>query len=336
MNKIAVTKNVRKEDMKNIRKKAWITVLFNFLLLTFLVIFQACGSSETVQVEKNSPEEASVAETHQEVVQLTPEEMSEFGIELAIAGSAPLHLHRDLTGEISTDPERLAHIVPRFPGIVIEVRKQIGDVVKKGEVLAIIESNESLAPYEVKSLIDGTVIEMHLTRGEMISDATHAFVIADLSYVWANLNVYQKDLPYIKVGQKASIAGIEMEMQYNGEISYISPVVDEVTRTATARVIIPNSDRKWRPGMFITAKVITEAVNPPVVVPKTAIQTLENQPVIFIQTEEGFKPQPVTLGRMNDKYTEIIAGLTPGQRYVSLGGFTIKAELQKEAFGDDH
>ncbi len=78
--KIAVTKNVREKDMKNINKKTWITGVFNFLLLTFLVIFQACGSSETVQVEKNSQEETSVAESHREAVQLTSEEMSEFGI----------------------------------------------------------------------------------------------------------------------------------------------------------------------------------------------------------------------------------------------------------------
>jgi len=269
-------------------------------------------------------------------VRLSSQELKEFGIELAVAGSGELRLHRDLTGEISTDPERLAHIVPRFPGIVMEVRKQIGDRVKKGEVLAIIESNESLAPYEVKSLIDGTVLEMHLTRGEMVSDATHAFVIADLSVVWANLNVYQKDLPYIRVGQTALISGIVENGRYTGKISYISPVVDEETRTATARVILPNSDRRWRPGMFVTAKVITAAVKPPVVVPLTAIQNFEDRPVIFVQTEEGFVPQPVKIGRSNEEYAEIVAGLTPGQRYVSKGGFTLKGELQKEAFGDEH
>lgn len=318
--------------MKHINKK---TTIFSVFLLSFLIAFISCSDSQKERSETSNAEETA-GEAHQEIVQLSSDELVEFGIELDTAGSAPLQLHRDLTGEITTAPEHLAHIVPRFPGIVMEVRKQIGDQVKKGEVLAVIESNESLAPYEVKSLIDGTVIEMHLTRGEMISDATHAFVVADLSYVWANLNVYQKDLPYIKTGQMAIITGFEEDMHYEGKISYISPVVDEETRTATDRVIIPNPGRQWRPGMFITAKVITAAVKPQVVVPKTALQTFENKTVVFMRSGDGFKPQPVQIGRSNEKFAEITAGLTPGEVYVASGGFTLKAELQKEAFGDEH
>ncbi len=295
---------------------------------------QACsGDGSLTEKPAAAP---GMEEEHHDVVSLSAEELKEFGIELAVAGPAELQLHRDLTGEISTDPERLAHIVPRFPGIVMEVRKQIGDRVEKGEVLAVIESNESLAPYEVKSLIDGTVIEMHLTRGEMVSDATHAFVIADLSTVWANLNVYQVDLPHIRPGQPATLQGIDEQMRYSGKISYISPVVSEKTRTATARVTVPNPKRIWRPGMFITAQVITKTVKPPVVVPKTALQTLDGRDVVFIQTAGGFKPQPVVVGRANKEFAEIRSGLKPGQRYVAKGGFTIKAELQKEAFGDEH
>ena len=166
-----------------------------------------------------------------DVVSLSDEELEEFGIEVATAGPGRLQIHKDLTGEIVIDPDRLAHIVPRFPGVVRELRKTIGDRVSRDEVIAIIESNESLATYEVRSLIDGTVIDMHMTRGELIVDEKHAVVVADLSYIWANLSVYQQDLPYVRKGQPVSITAGPGIPETRGKTSYVSPVMDEVTRT---------------------------------------------------------------------------------------------------------
>ncbi|NOX38315.1 MAG: efflux RND transporter periplasmic adaptor subunit [Calditrichaeota bacterium] len=303
------------------------------------LLLMSCGEQKAELATRAEAEEAhhdEAEEAHVEAVTLSPEVMEEFGIEVGTAGPGKVEIHLDLTGEIKIDPDRLAHIIPRFPGIVKEVRKKIGDEVKKGEVLAVIESNESLAPYEVKSLIDGVIIEMHLTRGEVINDNTHAFIVADLSYVWADLTVYQKDLPRVKIGQKAIISASPAPVTAEGRISYISPVVDEATRTAIARVVLPNYDRQWLPGMFITAKVIVDVINAPVVVPKTAIETYEDQTVVFVKTAEGFVPRPVELGRENDLYVEVLSGLEPGEAYVTKGGFTLKAELMKEAFSGGH
>ncbi len=305
------------------------------LALGFTFLFSRCGNQEVPVAEKKT-EAAAEEEVHEEVVRLSPEELKEFEIELATAEPGKLETHIDLTGEIVIDPDRLAHIIPRFPGIVKEVRKRIGDDVKKGEVLAVIESNESLAPYNVVSLIDGTVIEMHLTRGELVSDATHAFVVADLSHVWADLNVYQKDLTRVRIGQKAIISASPAPVEAVGRISYISPVVDENTRTAIARVVLPNPGRKWRPGMFVTARVIVGSNSARVVVPKTALQRLEENTVVFVKDAEGFEPRVVHIGRENTRAVEILSGLNPGETYVSKGGFTLKAELLKGAFGEGH
>ncbi len=270
----------------------------------------------------------------EEVARLSEKELEEFGIKLATVKKGKIQLHVDLSGEIKIDPDRLAHIVPRFPGVVKEVRKKIGDRVKKGEVIAVIESNESLAPYDVRSLIDGTVIDMHMTKGEVIEDAEHAVVIADLSYVWANFSVYQKDLPYVKVGQPIILSAGPGTKETRGTISYVSPVVDEETRTATARVVLPNPDGTWKPGLFVKGRLIVQEVEAPVVVPRTAIEMLEDRPVVFVKTEEGFKPQTVVLGRSDESRVEIIGGLQPGQQYVAKNGFTLKAELGKSSLGE--
>ncbi len=306
------------------------------LAVVFPLLWSHCSTNENQVIRE--VEAAVEKETHEEVVHLPPEELKEFGIELATAGAGKLETHIDLTGEIVINPDRLAHIIPRFPGIVKAVRKRIGDDVKKGEVLAVIESNESLAPYNVVSLIDGTVIEMHLTRGELVSDATHAFVVADLSHVWADLNVYQKDLTRVRIGQKAIISASPAPVEATGRISYISPVVDESTRTAIARVVLPNPKRQWRPGMFVTARVIVGNFTARVVVPKTALQRLGENTVVFVKTDEGFQPRTVHIGRANTRAVEILSGLNPGETYVSKGGFTLKSELLKESFGegDEH
>lgn len=270
------------------------------------------------------------------VVSISPEELEEFDIDIDLAGPGSIEIHRDLTGEIVIDPDRLAHISPRFPGIVKEVLKQLGDHVKKDEVLAIIESNESLTHYEVRSLIEGTIIEMHLTQGEMVADADHAFVVADLSEVWVNFSIYQKDLPFIRIGQMAEINSGQKLPPATGTISYISPILDEHTRTATARVILKNPDGSLRPGLFVTGKVIVENISVDMAIPKTALQSIEGQPSVFVKTLEGFEPQAVHLGRTNQYYVEILSGLKPSQEYVSKGGFTLKAQLAKGTFGDGH
>lgn len=299
------------------------------VVLAASILFSACANEKTPESEESGEHDQHGDER---VVQLSDQQLNEFGIALGTAGSDNLKIHRKLSGEIVIEPDRLAHIVPRFPGIVKEVRKHIGDRVKKGAVLAIIESNESLATYEVTSLIAGTVTDKHLTLGEFITDDSHAFTITDLSSVWVNLSVYQKDLPYVKIGQNVVIsAGLDMP-ETTGTISYISPLLDQATRTAIARVVLSNPDGHWRPGLFVTGTVEINSLEADVVVPKTALQTIDDQTVVFVQTAEGFEPRLVSLGRTSKTHVEIRSGLTAGQHYVTKGGFTLKAELAKSSF----
>ena len=320
----------------------------NLLIIVFTLLVGIVGGMKVQEFRFPTPESSTAHseadheeggdhEKHgEEVVRLSDAELEEFDVEVATAGPGKLLIHNDLTGEIVIDSDRLAHVVPRFRGVVKKVRKKIGDRVVKGEVIAIVESNESLAPYKVRSLIDGTVIDMHMTRGELIEGAEHGVVVADLSYVWANLSVYQKDLLHVRKGQPVLISAGPGIPAARGEISYITPVVDEETRTATARVVLPNPDGRWKPGLFVKGRLIVETMDVAVLVPRTAIESMGERPVVFVETEEGFRPQTVVLGRSDESRVEIAGGLRPGQRYVAKNGFTLKAELGKSAFGEGH
>jgi cobalt-zinc-cadmium efflux system membrane fusion protein len=270
------------------------------------------------------------------IVILTPEELLEFGIEVGVAGAGIIEQYLSLPAEIRPNADRLAHIVPRFAGIVTDVYVELGERVERDQVLATIESDESMSSYQVKTLISGTVISKHITLGEAVSRERDTFVIADLTTVWVDVTLYQRDLDRVRNGQTATIYVGHGRSKDSGAISYITPVVDEATRTATARIVLANEHGRWRPGMFVTAEILIERADVDIAIPKTALQMLDEHPVVFVESDEGFEAREVTLGREGSQLVEVLSGLAPGERYVSKGGFTLKAELGKEAFGGGH
>jgi cobalt-zinc-cadmium efflux system membrane fusion protein len=268
-------------------------------------------------------------------VRLAPEVLEEFGIEVATAGPGIVERSVSLPAEVRPNQDRLAHIAPRFPGLVREVRADIGDEVKAGQVLAVVES-EALAPFPLKTLIDGVVIRKHITRGEPVSREQAAFVVADLRDVWIDISVYQKDLAEVEVGQPVHVSAGHGMHEADGHISYLSPVVDEATRTATARVVLPNPEGRWRPGLFVATRIRTAETEVSLAIPRTAPQQMGEETVVFVETSAGFVPRPVELGRRGEARVAVTRGLEPGERYVARGGFTLKSELARETFSGGH
>lgn len=279
--------------------------------------------------------EGEHGETAPEAVLLSPEQRAAAGIEVAAAGPGAIDSGTELLGEVHPNGDRLAHIVPRFPGIVREVRRNAGEHVKAGDVLAVIESSDSLAPYTLKTAIDGIVLAKHLTRGEAVDREKQAFVVADLSSVWVDLSVYQKDLGRITMGQRVRIHAVNEGPDAEGAISYLTPAVDQVTRTATARVVLENPEREFLPGMFVTAHTL-DAAEAAVVVPRDAIQTFEGRTVVFVESEGGFTPRPVTLGREGETRAEVLTGLSAGEPVAVANTFLLKAELAKSEAEHEH
>lgn len=271
---------------------------------------------------------------HSESVSVTPGQMKEVGITLQVAGPGTVDSFVELPGEVRPNGDRLAHIVPRFPGIVTRVEKNIGDQVRAGETLAVVES-DNLAPYKLTTLIDGTILEKHLTLGEAIDREKGAFVVADLGNVWVDLAVYQKDLRQLAVGQRVRLEAAGEQTESEAQISYITPTVDAPTRTATARVVLPNASGLWRPGMFVTARVL-EPAEAELVVPLSAVQTYEGETVVFVESKEGFEPRKVSLGQRGETQVAVLGGLEPGERYVAQNSFYLKAELGKGEAEHDH
>jgi len=281
--------------------------------------------------------EGHAGHAEDEAVRLTVEQRRRAGITLEMTQSALIGRPLELPGEVVLDADRLSHIVPRFPGVASEVRKRLGDRVHAGDVLAVINSNQSLSTYEVTSLTDGVVIEKHITLGEFVTDDSDIYVVADLSRVWINLTVYPRDMSAIRVGQKVAVSVTGFDTEVRGEINYIGPIVGEVTRTALARVVLPNRDGALRPGLFVTARVFVPGSAVPIAVRDEALQTLEGETVVFVEESDGvYLAQVVLAGVTDGDWTEIRSGLAEGQKYVTRGAFLLKSEKLKSEAGHDH
>jgi len=318
--------------------------LKNLTMLIFLIVLSVSGircTNEKSDQERarETTRESEREEVHAgDTVVMQDTVLLEFGITTQIAGAGILKTYVYLPGEVVIPPGNLAHVHPRFPGVVKAVMKQTGDMVKVGETLAVIESNQSLTDYTLQSQINGVITEMHLVKGEMVDDETHGFLIADLTKVWVYLKIYQKDLPYVRPGQEVYISAGTGFPEVRGRIDYISPLIDEGTRTGRARVVLDNKNYRWKPGLFVTGKVVTAKKRVNILVPKTAIEIMDDVPVIFVRKRDRYFPRPVALGMENDESYEVLRGLTAGERYVSKHAFVLKAELQKNEFGegDEH
>lgn len=269
-------------------------------------------------------------------VTLTPEAVSMAEIAIDTAGPRPVRSTLRLTGHIGPNEDRMTHVIPRFPGVVKEVRKRLGDPVARGEVIAIVQSNESLELYEVRSQIAGSVIKKHVTPGEFVAVDDDIYVVADLGSVWVDLNVYRQDFARLALGQRVRLDAGEGIEPAEGTIGYISPFGAPSTQTMLARVELPNPDGAWRPGLFVTGDVIVEESDVPVAVRVDALQTFRDWTVVFIQVGDAFEVRPVEIGRRDGDFVEITSGVEAGQRYASVNSFVVKAELGKSAASHDH
>ena len=351
---------------------------------------------------------------HEEVegrLELSAAQSKAAGVVIATAASGRIKTTVALPGEIRFNEDRTAHVVPRLAGVVEAVQADLGQLVKKGQVLAVIASTElseqrsellsaqrrlSLARstyereeklwrekisaeqdylqaqqawreaeiavqnaqqklsalgasgtgtgaskgplnrYEIRAPFDGMVLEKHITLGEAVKEDANIFVISDLSTVWAEIAVPAKDLATVRMGGKAEVKASAFDASAQGTITYVGALLGEQTRTAKARISLLNPDMAWRPGLFVTVEVVSGEADAPVTVHSTAIQTVEDKPVVFVQVKDGYQATPVVLGRSDGTLTHIKQGLAAGTPYAAQGSFVLKSELGKDSAGHEH
>lgn len=270
------------------------------------------------------------------VIKISDAKVAASAIELVKAGPATLKNSLILNGIVQPNQEALVQVTPRFPGVVREIYKRIGDQVRAGELLAKIESNQSLTTYEMRAPTAGTIIDRQVSLGEYASEQKAAFVVADLSSVWIDFSVYRRDMPRVRNGDTVLIESDNGGAPVDAKISYLSPVGNSDTQSALARAVVPNPEMKLRPGFFVTGNLVLTAKQVPIAVKVEALQSIENKQVVFVRNGEKFETRDVEVGSRDPQYAEILFGVADGDVYAAKNSFIVKAEIAKGSASHEH
>lgn len=230
--------------------------------------------------------------------------------------------------------ERLNGLVPKLA--MVEPCACTEPDCKEGEVPSILEAlkgEPDLGRYCMQARQSGIVTEKHLSLGERVTGEEGAFVIVSTDRVWVRFNVYQKDLARVREGADVLVSVQGTTSSYPGTIAFISPVVDERTRTVTARVELDNPEGNLRPGLFVSVTVVDMSGEVAVAVPQAALQVIDQREVVIIAEHGGYLPIPVETGRNDGIHVEILSGLEAGTPVVTRGAFDIKAMIVTSRLG---
>jgi membrane fusion protein, heavy metal efflux system len=179
----------------------------------------------------------------------------------------------------------------------------------------------------VKAPIGGEVVEQNVAVGQLIQPgSTQCFMISDTSNVWVLVNVYQNDLPYVRVGDVVTIQTDAYPQVFQGRISYVAASLDPATRTLQARIATANPGEKLKKDMYVTATVKAGKISNATVLPDAAVlRDNENQPFVYAEASQNqFGRRAVTVGQSVNGQTEITSGLKPGDHVVGNGSLFLQ------------
>lgn len=259
------------------------------------------------------------------------------GLGFAQAGPATLRQTLALYGAIQPEPDRVRKVTARYPGLVRSVKRNIGDRVKAGETLATVESNESLQSYAVTSPISGVITERAVNVGETTGDMP-LFVVADYSRVVAELSVFPRDRPQLRVGQAVDIKAADGTQAGTGRITALTSAPGGATpgQMLVARVPLANSEHLWVPGQFLTAHVVTGETKVPLAVANEGLQAFRDFTVVFARIGDTYEVRMLELGRTDGVMSEVLGGIKPGTTYVTANSYLVKADIEKSGASHDH
>lgn len=204
------------------------------------------------------------------------------------------------------------------------------------EIDSLTNSNDpDLRLYEIRSPIEGSIINRHITKGEYIDETSTIYEIADLKNVCVEIGVFPSDLCQVSEGHVVDIIQPIDHLKSQAKIIYISPIIQDDTFATKAVALLPNPDKKWRPGTFVNVNICTEKIASEKLIPKGAIQNIDGTDVVFIRTAEGFEKRIVQTGKSDDDNIEIVSGLESGELFANSKTFILKADLLKSSVEDD-
>ena len=189
---------------------------------------------------------------------------------------------------------------------------------------ALAKKTDLAATFSLNSPIDGIVVERNATVGASVGTDANLFKIIDLSRVWIDADVFEKDLPRVRPGQEVKLTVTAFpESTFSGRVILINSVVDPETRTVKVRTEVANPDGRLKPDMFANVQIVTDLNRAAISIPQSAVLNDEGKTIVFVAEGNGYKKRQVQAGIQNNDRVEIVDGLTAGDKVVVKGNYLL-------------
>lgn len=263
---------------------------------------------------------------HEEGVTHIDDDMAQkVGIVTAAASAKTLYQTITTYGRLVGAPEKTSHVLARFSGVIISVEVAVGDSVVAGDLLAVVESNDSLKEYQIRAPISGVVVHRHANAGEITGEQM-LFAISNFDNLWLELRVFPSQRAAVAKGQKVFMhIG---EQRHEARVEHVLPTPDEQPYLV-ARANIDNRHGMFSPGLMAEGHIVVAEFDVAVAVAKEALQTVAGQTGVFVKRDNAYTFTPVIVGRQDDRYVEILSGLDDGTAYVTQNSYLLKADIEK-------
>ncbi len=187
------------------------------------------------------------------------------------------------------------------------------------------------ATFSLNSPIDGTVVERNATIGATVGTDANVFKIIDISRIWIDANVFEKDLSRVRNGQQVRVSTTAFPgVTFSGRVIFINSVVDPDSRTVKVRTEVPNPDGRLKPDMFANVEIVTDLNSTAISVPQSAVLEDNGKSIVFVAEGNGYKQRQVQVGIKNGDRIEIIDGLKAGDRVVIKGNYLLLQQSKPE------
>lgn len=258
------------------------------------------------------------------------------GVTVERVGPAVLGETLPLTGRVEITPEGQAEVHARYPGRVMALNVGLGTRVSRGQVIARVESSESLQTYAITAPISGMIVAKNVNVGSITGGGEPMLMIGDPTRLHAEFLLYPRDAERVRAGQPVTVKSLAGDYTFNGQIEAVLPSTDLTSQVLIAHVDLPYQGGVWRPGLGVSGTVQVGAGQVPLAVRTKALQPFRDFTVVYARFGTTYEVRMLELGRRTPEWTEVLGGIDPGVEYVVDGAFLIRADVEKSGASHDH
>ncbi|MEO7297433.1 MAG: efflux RND transporter periplasmic adaptor subunit [Verrucomicrobiota bacterium] len=271
-------------------------------------------------------------------ITISDEAKKNLGLKVEEASLQTLEKTFTVIGEIEAIPNRTAAVSSRIPGRIIQLKTAEGQAVKKGEAVLEVESRQLGEPpprVQLFAPIDGVVVHQEAVTGDTVEPDKHLLEIADLSEVYAEGRIFEGQVANVKLGQKVRVSVESFPKEtFTGTVDLLSGTLDAESRTLKVWVRIKNPDAKLRPNMRARLNIVTAEADSVIAIPPSAVLGEAGNLFVFVQSDTNelvFEKRTVVTGMKDDRFVEIIEGVFPSDKIVTVGNYQLQYVTSRKA-----